>query len=185
MKKQPHITAITRQNIVDAFWALYKQRPLDQITIKDIMVKAGYNRGTFYEYFDNVRAVLDHIEDGLIEYMQSWITSDPSFWEKSDETIGKIAEMYRIKGEFFGILLGENGDPHFPIKWKAAMKPLLVSALNNSGETSLQQDLALEYSISGILALVAYWYPLRDQFGYEQLAPLMRSLLNRDTIQNF
>ena len=185
MKKQPHITAVTRQNIVDAFWVLYKQRPLDQITIKDIMVKAGYNRGTFYEYFENVRAVLDYVEDVLIEYMRNWITSDPNFWEKSDETIGKIAEMYRVKGEFFGVLLGENGDPHFSAKWKAAIKPLLASTLTSSPETNLQQDLALEYSVSGVLAVLAYWYPMRDQFSYEQLASLMRSLLNRDTIQNF
>ena len=51
MKKQPQVTAITRQNIADAFWELYKTKPMEQITVKDVIAKAGYNRGTFYEYF--------------------------------------------------------------------------------------------------------------------------------------
>lgn len=185
MNKQSHITAITRQNIVDAFWSLYKSTSLEQITIKEIMRKAGYNRGTFYEYFDNVQAVLTYLEDGLIEYMKAWISSDPYFFDSTEETISKITEMYRSKGEYLGVLFGENGNPHFCTRYKAALKPLLSPALMSTSEPDFRQDLALEFSLSGILAVLARWYPMREQYSYEQLARLMRVLVNYESLRDF
>ena len=58
MKKQPQITAQTKQNLIEAFWSLYCEQRIEKITVKDITNKAGYNRGTFYEYFTDVYAVL-------------------------------------------------------------------------------------------------------------------------------
>jgi len=59
MKKREHITRQTKQNIVDAFWELYCEKRIEKITIKDITIKAGYNRSTFYEYFNDSYEVLE------------------------------------------------------------------------------------------------------------------------------
>ena len=50
MRKREEITAQTKQNIIDAFWALYCEKRIEKITVRDITNKAGYNRGTFYEF---------------------------------------------------------------------------------------------------------------------------------------
>ena len=47
MKKQPHITEQTKNNLRIAFWSLYAQKPIEKISIKEITELAGYNRGTF------------------------------------------------------------------------------------------------------------------------------------------
>ena len=46
MKKQPHITEQTKNNLRIAFWSLYAQKPIEKISIKEITELAGYNRGT-------------------------------------------------------------------------------------------------------------------------------------------
>ena len=61
MKKQPEITVQTKQNLTDAFWQIYCTKRIDKITVRDITTKAGYNRGTFYEYFRDVYDVLEQI----------------------------------------------------------------------------------------------------------------------------
>lgn len=67
MKKQPDITSSqTRQNLIDAFWSLYCEKRIEKITVKEITQKAGYNRGTFYEYFTDVYDMLEQIEQSLI-----------------------------------------------------------------------------------------------------------------------
>ena len=48
MKKQPHITEQTKNNLRIAFWSLYAQKPIEKISIKEITELAGYNRGTFF-----------------------------------------------------------------------------------------------------------------------------------------
>lgn len=55
MNKQPEITEQTRKNIVMAFCRLYEEKPIEKISVKDVIALAGYNRSTFYEYFtDNM-----------------------------------------------------------------------------------------------------------------------------------
>ena len=46
MKKQPHITEQTKNNLRIAFWSLYAQKPIEKISIKEITELAGYNRET-------------------------------------------------------------------------------------------------------------------------------------------
>jgi len=50
-RKQPEVTAETRQNIIDAYWQLIMSDTVNKITVKMIAERAGYNRGTFYSYF--------------------------------------------------------------------------------------------------------------------------------------
>jgi AcrR family transcriptional regulator len=57
---------MTKQNLIDAFWALYCEKRIEKITVKEITQKAGYNRGTFYEYFTDIYDVLNQIEESLI-----------------------------------------------------------------------------------------------------------------------
>ena len=63
MKKNPKITGQTRENLLQAFWSLYRQKKIEHITIQDITTKAGYNRSTFYEYFVDIYDVLNRLED--------------------------------------------------------------------------------------------------------------------------
>lgn len=57
------ITLVTREITFPRFSA-------EKITVKDITNKAGYNRGTFYEYFTDVYDVLNYIEDSLIPTLE-------------------------------------------------------------------------------------------------------------------
>lgn len=66
MKKQPHITEQTKNNLRIAFWSLYAQKPIEKISIKEITELAGYNRGTFYLYYNDVYDLLDQIEEEIL-----------------------------------------------------------------------------------------------------------------------
>ena len=54
MKNNTEIISKTKQDLIDAFWCLYCEKRIEKITIKEITVKAGYNRSTFYEYFTDI-----------------------------------------------------------------------------------------------------------------------------------
>lgn len=59
-----HKTNQTRQQILDSFVALVRQKDVSKITINDITTGAQINRGTFYRYFD------DKLD--LIERRKNW-----------------------------------------------------------------------------------------------------------------
>ena len=66
MKKQPQQTAQTRKKLMDSFWKLYCDDGIDRVTVGAVAKDAGYNRGTFYEYFTDVYDLLEQLEDELL-----------------------------------------------------------------------------------------------------------------------
>ena len=66
MKKQSIVTAKTRQKLIDAFWELLEKKNLNRITIKEITDLAGYNRGTFYQFFTDIYALSEDEEERIL-----------------------------------------------------------------------------------------------------------------------
>ena len=51
----------TKKAIVESFLRLACKKPLDKITVRDIVDDCGINRNTFYYYFQDIYAVLEDI----------------------------------------------------------------------------------------------------------------------------
>ncbi len=77
MKKQPLITEQTKANLKAAFWKLYTEKPIEKISIKQITDLAGYNRGTFYLYYEDVYDIFHQIEEELLNQIQNIIETPP------------------------------------------------------------------------------------------------------------
>lgn len=60
-----------KSRICDALCQLGKDRPIERVTVQEIIALAGMNRSTFYYHFDGVSAVLEWmISEFLKEYLQ-------------------------------------------------------------------------------------------------------------------
>ena len=175
MKKQPQITAQTRENLIQAFWSLYCEKKIEHITVKEITDKAGYHRSTFYEYFVDIYDLLNQLEDSLLEHIEMNIINRLD-GELDDDLAQKIATIYDEKGEYLSELLGENGDPEFSNKVKAVMKPALTDAFGLP-ESEIHTSYIFEFASSGILAVVTHWYKNGKNLPSQELVGLVRSML--------
>ena len=57
----------TKKAIVEAFLELLNEKPLDKITVKEIVDSCGINRNTFYYHFEDIHALLTFVLDGEVE----------------------------------------------------------------------------------------------------------------------
>lgn len=55
----------TRQAIKTSFLELSKDKPVDQITVKEVMGRADVNRATFYAHFSNISNLVDALEEDV------------------------------------------------------------------------------------------------------------------------
>ncbi|QSE53428.1 TetR/AcrR family transcriptional regulator [Lactiplantibacillus plantarum] len=69
MKKNPEVTAITRKNFIEAYCQLSQKIPLEKITVRAVTECAGYNRSTFYQYFDDINDVVTAIESEVLAHV--------------------------------------------------------------------------------------------------------------------
>jgi AcrR family transcriptional regulator len=177
MKKQPEITTQTRENLIQAFWGLYRQKKIEHITIKNITTRAGYNRSTFYEYFVDIYDLLNQLEDTLLEYLKEQIL-DSLDGGLNDDIIQKLADVYESKGDYLGILLGENGDPNFVKKLKTVMRSTLVGTFRLP-EKEIHTSYIFEFGMSAIIGTVTHWYQSKRDLPSKEMVRLLRSMLER------
>lgn len=52
---------LTRQAIISAFLKLLNDRPLDKISVKDIVAECEINRNTFYYHYQDIYALVEEI----------------------------------------------------------------------------------------------------------------------------
>ena len=85
----------TKRAIKDAFLRQLTERPLSQITIKDIVEDCGINRNSFYYHFEDLPAL---VEEMVAEQVQALLQKHPtvsSVEECADAVIELVMENRR------------------------------------------------------------------------------------------
>lgn len=59
----------TREAIIDAFTQLLDEKPMNKITVKDIVVRCDINRNTFYYYFPDIPALVDKLLEEKVDHL--------------------------------------------------------------------------------------------------------------------
>ncbi len=183
MRKQPQITEQTKQNLKDAFWSLYCERRIEKITVKDIANKAGYNRGTFYEYFTDVYAVLEDIENSLIPKLEE--LPPVSIASRSlGMPLDSILELYNQNNQYYSVLLGDKGDPAFASKLKNAIKPNLINEFADKPNVNLiELDYIIEYTLSSMIGIMSYWFNQSEPLPSTKLFELINRLMEQGVMK--
>jgi AcrR family transcriptional regulator len=176
MNKQPEITKQTRKNLMDAFWQLYCEKRIEKITVKDITTKAGYNRGTFYEYFTDVYCVLEQIEASVLPNMEKH--RDIMMNMNTHLPFKHLTEVYNKNKQYFVVLLGKNGDPAFQEKIKNTYKALVRPGLQPIVEDDYILECTLEYTMSAFISVMTYCFTREENPNIEKMVQLLYSLMN-------
>ena len=87
--------SFTRRAIKESFLKLLNQRPLNQITVKDIVEDCGINRNSFYYHFSDLPALVEEI---MAERVSAMVENHPtvdSVQEGADAIVEFVMENRR------------------------------------------------------------------------------------------
>ena len=85
----------TKQVIRDSFFRLMKDKPMEKITVSDIIRSADINRSTFYFYYDDIFDMIEQINNEIFDYFNKEIVST-SFKFSGYEDYEKYIERYLV-----------------------------------------------------------------------------------------
>ncbi|MGM9537375.1 MAG: TetR/AcrR family transcriptional regulator [Candidatus Onthomonas sp.] len=158
MNQRPTASLTTKETLRDAFWRLYLQKPVAQITVKEIAALAGYNRSTFYQYYADTYAVLEEIEDLVLNTV-----------EQAASFISERAQEMPLSEILNALIYGGHGNPHYLISLLAGpdsahfecrlidrLKGLFSRLFIWEGVDDNRKQFFMEYHINGILGVVKY-----------------------------
>lgn len=145
----------TKANLIQAFWNCYENTPLSEITVKNIMQTAGYNRSTFYQYFDDIKDLCQQAEDGLIMNLNRIIdeTIDSEISEHSTEAM--LERFIFEYGKELKISLVTRLDPYFLEHLKKSVAtPYINKKFLCASE--LNRELLCEFGSANFISSIAY-----------------------------
>jgi len=153
--------------------------------VKEITEKAGYNRGTFYEYFSDVYDVLNQIENALIPRIDELPPIQNPTNDNGMIQLDLFMKLYEKNNGYYAVLLGENGDPAFAGKLKRAVKPMIGAAFFSSSITPIEADYLLEFVLSAMIGILGYWFLENKSLPADRLIALVYDFMDGKVMEQF
>ncbi|NMD37917.1 MAG: TetR/AcrR family transcriptional regulator [Christensenellaceae bacterium] len=146
--KESRIKNQTKHNFMQAFLDLYLENSKQKISVKSITEKAGYNRGTFYNYFNDVEDLRTAIENELIpdekdfELIRDLIKNDPK------KSLDHMFTLLKAKSDALLYMINKEGNMELFNKILNNIKPQLKKTISPDKSLSEKEiDFILEIYI--------------------------------------
>jgi AcrR family transcriptional regulator len=182
-KKESRKTRYTRMVIRDSLIELMKQRPITDITIKEICDLADLSRPTFYAHYHNQYDLLQSIEDETSAYFENVIFADSAKKSSKREIALKFEEVFQYienNSNPVQVLLSENGDIGFQRKVFRQFIARLQQVMTHYSEKKLDERKNEYYSVfivHGIISLVHHWLKSGMNIPKDELPKMIVELI--------
>lgn len=147
----------TRSAIKSSFIKLLNDRPLSQITVKDIVNDCGVNRNTFYYYFHDIPSL---IKDIIMEEAKYIIQKYPSADTIQDFMESVITYMLERKTLFLHIYHSVNREIFEQYLWQVCEHIVVLyvdSVLNNRQISEDDHHIIVQYLKTLSFGIISGW----------------------------
>ncbi len=162
--RERHRSKETKERFKKAFFALYAEKKIEKITIKEVAELAGFNRGTFYLYYKSIYDLLQKSEQELLDDFAKMLDLNVKFYfgliDAPDESMLSNSIEHT---EYIRILNSENGDPRFKSRMKNIIKDAYRKHINQNNTVVSKVEYLLEYVVEANMSIFQYWFMNRDK----------------------
>lgn len=170
MRKSSTCSALS-ECIVHGLLLLLQESPLEEITVKEIVEKAGVNRSTYYRHFSSKADVVRHYYSRLLD---EYLRTVPDNVPLKNYYVGLFLCFLRHKDEL--LLLEKHGLSHHLLEEMDA-RINQIHGCSLDAVTSLYGN----YHMGGIFNCFRYWLKEEMATPPEKLAQAYISFLPKDS----
>ena len=174
----------TKKCLEDALIRLLGQKKLDRISVSELVSEAGFSRGTFYQYYEDIIDLKESIQKRLEAESEKCLSfqtikENVDNFEQLSDILGRWYCFCRDNSEYILTLLGPNGDGQFErnIKkqWKNYISGLMM--LDRIPDSPMREYFVDYISESSIL-LIRLWLASEKhrEVSPEELTMIMSAL---------
>ena len=160
-----------KAEFLTAFWKLYEKKELEKISIRELCQTAGYNRTTFYVYYDDIYDLLDKAIESI-------------FLPIREEIIRRIDFSRALRGSVFAesfLQALHKEDTHIELLFKRHHYLLLGEKIKGEWMTLLREkysgrgldfpflEYVMEYQLSAVMGVIKYWLETGKKLPQQEL----------------
>lgn len=147
----------TKKAIEASFIKLLTERPLSQITVKDIVTDCGINRNTFYYYFEDIPKLIETVvEEDAAAIIQKYPTVD-NFGDCLEAVLDSALSKKRAVLHIYHSI---NRDIYEMYLWKVcdyAIEAYLSTILRGRKINEIDLDIMKNYLSSLGFGMISNW----------------------------
>lgn len=160
-KKEYRSAIRSRKLIRQAFLELLKEKPLEKITVTDIVKRADINRSTFYAHYPDVIGVLEAIETEILDYTQNILggMDFKDLFENPTPLLEEIVKMLEENHELYSLLCHSN----MAVKQLEKVKFILIERIIKTVEMpeeyvdSFEFEFNVRFFMGGVVDVCTQW----------------------------
>jgi hypothetical protein len=185
MQKQTDLRIIrTRQMIKEAFLELLESIEFSKITIENLTKKAFINRNTFYLHYTDKFDLINQLENEVLDGLKDILKTIPVEVLKvkglnDDRLISIIHQIYQYIKEndrFFILMMSDNGDPAFLLKFGDTIKSVILSK-TLEGQMKIPQRYLFAIIPNIITGIIREWLNSGLKESPDELADMIVMIL--------
>lgn len=148
--------------MAEALLALMEQKPLAQITVRELVDEADVNRSTFYRHYLDIPDMTERLGDELIEGIHAILLEykDNPGTGIPAECVTEVFEYLQENRRMFLALEGAGGDMRFPRAMDEMLKAYAHEHLwpkYGIGASDPRLPLIFSFFMTGLFALMREW----------------------------
>jgi len=159
----------TRTLLREVLLDLASEKPLENITVKELTDTAGLNRGTFYLHYQGIHDFYDQFKNEILEQFHGIIKKlghtlrnrEPFI----DPPIGYVRpfEFVFEQKRFFKVFLGPGGDTDLSLQMTELINQQFINAYRaeyqqtNSANIPAKQQYLFAYMASAYVGTIQFW----------------------------
>ena len=180
--------AKTKELLKETLLDLIEEKGFDAISVRDLTLNAGLNRGTFYLHYRDKYDLMEKNQNEVLEGLKEKLNYlKPSEMEEyySKEMVYppilKVFHYLKDNKRFIKIMLSSKGDPAFPKKMKKIIKETLyvkiVETITNEYMVTIPHDYITAFISSAFFGLMEEWVANDESKSPEEMATIHMKML--------
>ena len=179
MAKAEYRSAIRSRKLINAALAdLLQEKPLDKITVTDVVNRAEINRGTFYAHYTDVPDVINHLIQQTFTNIREAIVQQGTLDFVPRILLLRIQEILQADLEFYRKIMSSNA--------AALMQDQLIGIvleylIQHEGDFQVEDHeqyvLIIRFCAGGLSALYHDWFAGKLDISLEELTVQAEKLM--------
>ena len=176
----------TKRRLREGLLQLLEEKPINEISVKELTDLVDVNRGTFYFHYQDIYDLLHAMEDEFFVQFDRTLTEREPFAAPNEATGSEVSPYLRAifsflddNRSFCRIMLGAHGDMQFVdrVKERVDSQCRLFWQILAPEADELRYGMYNAFIINGCIGLIQEWVNDRRDLTVESISELTATLI--------
>ena len=175
----------SKESLKNSLIKLMKKKPVNTITVKELVLEADLNRSTFYNYYCDIPDMLEKLElelyNEFMKILELHVKKEKiekNIYNEAHKFIADMCDVIKENMDFCKCIFSKNGDINFLFKLEELVENHIKDQLREDFDGKID-NIAYVYSFakSGYIGILKSWMKRGCVESSEEIANLTYNLI--------